>query len=148
MDIGKQIGDRIRSARERRGMTQDELGQRIGKTKTAISGYENGKRAIHLTELPELAKALEVPIAYFFGDENALFDEKQSALPSHHLELINDLIDYLTIFEKQQKASRMTITIRRKREGTPSLDIEDDNLSKLPDFDYSFTFDKVTSDTE
>jgi transcriptional regulator with XRE-family HTH domain len=149
MDIGKQIGQRIRAARELRGMTQDELGHFIGKTKTAISGYENGKRAIHLTELPELAKALDVSIGYFFGENNYTTDVKQPNFTPGHVELINSFIDYLTVFEKQQKALRLIVTIRRKQDGgSATTGIEDDSLLRLPDFDYSFTFDKGTPDIE
>jgi transcriptional regulator with XRE-family HTH domain len=62
------IGLRIREARENSDLTQEELAEKIGKTQKAISGYENGSRAIRVTELPALAKALDVPIAYFFGE--------------------------------------------------------------------------------
>jgi transcriptional regulator with XRE-family HTH domain len=69
MDIRKQIGTQIRLAREKLGMTQDELAERLGKTRNAISSYETGTRTIRVTELPELAEALKVPIVYFFGNE-------------------------------------------------------------------------------
>lgn len=68
MDFGKTMGSRIRRARERLGISQEELAFRIGKTQNAISTYENGNRMPHLSQLPELAEALEVPIAYLFGD--------------------------------------------------------------------------------
>lgn len=67
-DVTKLIGNRIRQARERLGITQEELAFRIGSKQGAISKYESGSRAIHLSELPELARALEVPVAYLFGD--------------------------------------------------------------------------------
>lgn len=65
----KLVGNRIREARERLGLTQEELAFRINKTQNSISTYESGTRSIRLTELDTLAKALEVPISYFFGDE-------------------------------------------------------------------------------
>src|SRR4051794_7340078 len=73
----EQMGQRIREARERRGLTQEALGQLIGRNQHAISHYESGTRAIVVTELPAIAKALQVPIEYFFGnvvdpDEEAL----------------------------------------------------------------------------
>lgn len=68
MDIKKQIGMRIRKARETLGISQEELGFRIGKSQDAISDYETGRRGIQSSELPIFANALEVPIAYFYGD--------------------------------------------------------------------------------
>lgn len=65
----KLIGNRIRQARERLGFSQEDLALKIGKSQNAISAYENGDRGIHISELPELANALEVPIGYLFGDE-------------------------------------------------------------------------------
>jgi transcriptional regulator with XRE-family HTH domain len=64
----KLIGGQIYKARTRLGITQDELAARTGKTQDAISNYENGKRNFRVIELPGLAKALCVPIAYFFGE--------------------------------------------------------------------------------
>lgn len=66
--FNKIMGHRIRQARERLGISQEELAFRIGKTQNAISTYENGNRMPHLSHLPELARALGVPIAYLFGD--------------------------------------------------------------------------------
>ena len=64
------MGQRVREARERLGMTQEELAGLIGRSRETISHYEIGHRAIVVTELPALAQALKVPIGFFFGDEN------------------------------------------------------------------------------
>lgn len=65
----KQFGYRLRTARENLGMTQEDLAARLGKNQNSISAYENGTRAIRITDLPELAEVLSVPVAYFFGDD-------------------------------------------------------------------------------
>lgn len=66
----KILGARIRAARELRGMTQDELVERIGGKRypSDISEYEHGKRRLAVVDLPAFARALEVPITYFFED--------------------------------------------------------------------------------
>jgi transcriptional regulator with XRE-family HTH domain len=64
------MGQRIREARERLGMTQDELAALIGRGRDTVSHYEIGDRAIVVTELPALAQALKVPIGYFFGQDD------------------------------------------------------------------------------
>jgi transcriptional regulator with XRE-family HTH domain len=65
-DFLKQLGQRIRAARKAVGMSQAELAAAVGKTQNLISRYENGLHAIRITELPELADALNVPPGYFF----------------------------------------------------------------------------------
>ncbi len=69
MDIKAIIGERIREAREKLDLTQEQLADRLGKTRNTISSYETGTRILSISELPDLAKALEVPISYFFEDE-------------------------------------------------------------------------------
>ena len=69
------FGDRLRKARERLALTQEELAIRLGKNQNAISAYEKGRRAIRITELPRLAETLKVPIAYFFVEEYPIYDE-------------------------------------------------------------------------
>ena len=38
------VGDRIREAREKLNLSQEELGEKIGVTKVSISGYEKGTK--------------------------------------------------------------------------------------------------------
>ncbi|MBI5670655.1 MAG: helix-turn-helix transcriptional regulator [Chloroflexi bacterium] len=70
----KQFGARIRQARERLGMTQEELAERSDKDQRAISEYENGKRRLSAIDLPVLAKVLNVPMMYFFEGEATRHD--------------------------------------------------------------------------
>jgi transcriptional regulator with XRE-family HTH domain len=68
MDLAA-LGSKIRQAREANNLTQEEVVERLGrKDITAISEYENGKRRLAAFELPDLARALNVPITYFFED--------------------------------------------------------------------------------
>ena len=66
MDLKEVVGKRIRQAREQLGLTQEQLAQRLGKTRNTISSYETGTRILSIAELPDLAEALEVPVSYFF----------------------------------------------------------------------------------
>jgi transcriptional regulator with XRE-family HTH domain len=80
MDI-RQFGTRLRLAREQKGLTQEELVERLGrKTTTAISEYENGKRKISAIELPDYARALGIPITFFFLDTIEAEDDLEVAL--------------------------------------------------------------------
>jgi transcriptional regulator with XRE-family HTH domain len=78
----KTLGTRLKTARERLGLTQEALVERLGKkTVASISEYENGKRRLAAADLPDFARALQVPVSYFYADvlaendlEGALMD--------------------------------------------------------------------------
>jgi transcriptional regulator with XRE-family HTH domain len=63
------FGARIRQARERIAMSQEQLADAVSKDQRAISEYENGKRKLSATDLPLFARALTVPVSYFYDDE-------------------------------------------------------------------------------
>ncbi len=60
------LGQRIRLLRERRGLTQLELGALIGKDFQAISRMEKGRINPSAYQVYLLAGALNVPIGEFF----------------------------------------------------------------------------------
>jgi Zn-dependent peptidase ImmA (M78 family)/DNA-binding XRE family transcriptional regulator len=60
------IGERIKAARINAGLSQDELGEKLGITKMAISKYENGVITPKSGTLIALAHALDVNVEYFF----------------------------------------------------------------------------------
>ena len=77
----KLFGARLRLARERKGLTQEELVDRVGqKSRAAISEYEAGKRKLSAIDLPDFARALDVPITYFFSDEARTDTEYDTAI--------------------------------------------------------------------
>ena len=59
-------GQKIRSLRLQKGMTQEELGKKIGVQKAAINKYENGIVVnLKRSTIAKLAEALGVPPIYF-----------------------------------------------------------------------------------
>jgi transcriptional regulator with XRE-family HTH domain len=65
----KTLGGRIRDARERLALSQEDLAALVSKDQGAISEYESGKRRLSAHDLPAFAKALNVPLLYFFEGE-------------------------------------------------------------------------------
>ena len=80
----KTLGLRIRQARERLGMSQEDLAAAISKDQKAISEYENGRRKLAVTDLPLIATELQVPITYFFEEEAGLPDLDAALLNYFH----------------------------------------------------------------
>lgn len=56
----KKIGERLRTIRRERGMTQSELAEAIGTHFTSISQIERGLRGLTIQQLVKLARALGV----------------------------------------------------------------------------------------
>jgi transcriptional regulator with XRE-family HTH domain len=74
------LGSRIRAARERLGLSQEELAVAVSKDQHAISQYERGTRKLAVIDLPAFARALNAPLLYFFEGEISLEDLNTAAL--------------------------------------------------------------------
>lgn len=64
------IGTKIRLRRHVLGMSQTDLGNRIGVTFQQVQKYEKGHNKIVASRLLEVANIMDVPISYFFEDLN------------------------------------------------------------------------------
>lgn len=60
-----ELGERIQTAREEKGLSQAQLANAIGCSQAALSNYEKGKRRIYLSQLEKLAETLDKPLNYF-----------------------------------------------------------------------------------
>lgn len=66
------FGENLRSQRVRSGMTQEEVGRALEKSKNNISQYETGKREPDLTSLMRLAELFGVTVDELLGRQTAL----------------------------------------------------------------------------
>ena len=72
MNVGK-VGEQIAVLRKGKGLTQSELGERLGVSFQAVSKWERGEALPDITLLPDLAKILETTIDYILcRDEKAV----------------------------------------------------------------------------
>ena len=62
------VGARLRQRRTLLGMSQTTLGDAIGVSFQQMQKYERGANRIGASRLFDLARVLDVPIEYFFGD--------------------------------------------------------------------------------
>ena len=63
----KIFADRLKLARQEKGMNQKDFGVSVGLTQRAISNYEVGIREPTLAMLARFSKKLQRPIGWFFG---------------------------------------------------------------------------------
>lgn len=61
------MGKRIASLRKKKGLTQDQLAQRLGVTPQAVSKWENDLSCPDISILPELARELDISVDVLLG---------------------------------------------------------------------------------
>lgn len=61
------FAERLKALRTEKGMTQVELGQRLGYGYTAIANYESGRNQPSLADLNSICEILEVSADYIIG---------------------------------------------------------------------------------
>ncbi|MBQ9041605.1 MAG: helix-turn-helix transcriptional regulator [Eggerthellaceae bacterium] len=62
------IGENIKNLREAAGMSQDQLADHIGKTRSAVSQYESGKIMPRMGVIEDLAHLFKVPKTEIIGE--------------------------------------------------------------------------------
>lgn len=89
------IGQRIKRARIEKGLTQEELAEKVGVQKSAVAKWENGRVSeIKRSNLAKISKALGI-------NPNSLLEniEKEPVKTAEqHIEIITDE-DYVEMFE-------------------------------------------------
>jgi transcriptional regulator with XRE-family HTH domain len=74
----KFIGSRIKMARKEAGLTQVELGEKIGRTQGIINKMEAGEIGATLENLYNLADVLNHPVTFFLGLEVGDLDKDEA----------------------------------------------------------------------
>ena len=69
--IDVHVGQRVRQRRTLLGISQEKLAEAIGLTFQQVQKYERGANRVGSSRLFDLARVLDVPIAYFFEDMEA-----------------------------------------------------------------------------
>ena len=72
----KTLGQKIREYRLKRGMTQEELAEKLLSKKSTISEYENNKIDIKISILREIAKVLGTTLSHFLSEEYDDIDDE------------------------------------------------------------------------
>jgi len=111
------IGKRIQTIRKRRGLTQNELGVKLGLTREAIASYETGRTQLLITTLLDMASVLHVSVNEILGLERRnteiaitrrwakrmnIIESLDESIKKHILRTLDDVIKAntrLTIFD-------------------------------------------------
>ena len=85
------IGKRLQSIRKRRGLTQKELGEKIGLTREAVASYEAGRSHLMVITLLDMAAALRVTVNEILGLERKSDEITVSRRWSKRMNIIESL---------------------------------------------------------
>ncbi len=106
MDYNKKVGARIKEARLKADLTLEELGAKVGLTKSTVTKYERGEiKTLDISKIKEFAKVLRVDSNYL-----ACWDDEEpeiKTVAAHAIEdLTDDEIDEVLDFIRFQKMKR------------------------------------------
>jgi len=101
------IGKRLQVIRKRRGLTQKELGEKIGLTREAVASYEAGRSHLMDTTLMDIAavmrvsvndilglehRSAEIPVTRRWAKRMAIIESLPESIQKHILRTLDDVI--------------------------------------------------------
>ena len=108
MNEEKALAERIQRARNEAGLSQEELGTRLGIEQSTVSKIETGISEIGAIRLVRIATVLGRPVTWFLGLDTGLSDEESTVL--HLWRQIE------TRALREQAMDILAITVRSDRE--------------------------------
>lgn len=73
--MAHELGNKIKTLRKLRGMSQEDLGDKLNLRRSTISNWEIGRRNPSLKDLERLSDALGVGLDYFgYEEEKGVYD--------------------------------------------------------------------------
>lgn len=103
-----QVGDRIRKIREEKSLSQTEIAEYIGMTKSSYAKYERGERKRFDRELLlRISEALDVGIEEIIGIENLVLRESSADYSANNT-------DAKWLMDKISKARPEDISMMRR----------------------------------
>lgn len=82
------VGKRIKAAREKQGLTLEQVGNYLGVTKTTVMRYETGEVGIKRNTAIKLANILKTTPAYIMGWEEQELPDDNISLTKHEKQLV------------------------------------------------------------
>ncbi|GFZ87342.1 transcriptional regulator [Paenibacillus marchantiophytorum] len=104
LKLSVHVGARIRVFRKNRGLTQEQLGEKVQQPQSYVGAIERGQKNISLDTLERIVDALEIRPSDLFNSYNGLQSKEQIEK--------DKLIDFLTHL-LQSRHLREVVTVKR-----------------------------------
>ena len=116
--LQKEIGEKIKQLRTRKGLTMKELGENLGVSHAHISKLESGNNSPSVDLLEKLSEFFNIDVSYFFArkDEDEILFEHDLSLESlkdkYNLEIdgkpatdeeIEEMVKHIKIYRIMKK---------------------------------------------
>ncbi|MCX4027872.1 helix-turn-helix transcriptional regulator [Endozoicomonas sp. SM1973] len=85
-----ELKDRIKSVRKFRLFTQEELGQKLGVTKSAVAAWETGRNSPAPLMLKELSKLLNCSLEWLSSDESEITGQWAERIKVEHPDKVDN----------------------------------------------------------
>lgn len=110
------LGTEIKNARKRKGLTQKELGDLIGVSKSSINYFEKDGRNPTLDHLLKLSKALNLPVDLLLGidqpvDIVAEDEHYKTRISSKDLQILNEIKLYPALYRRLCDDTQRTVKL-------------------------------------
>lgn len=115
MDIGKNI----KAIREKRGLSQRELDEKLGSTQQAIGQLENNKTSPRIETLDRVAAALNVTITDLIGSDLLSLTEKGRQAKKLPDSVIDSLLSITDAGKEAAESSKESLLILNYRKLNP-----------------------------
>lgn len=66
MNVKQRVAQHLKAIRKKKGLTQNELGLKLGIGHSVITRYESGEQNLTIETLEKIAEILEVDVSEFF----------------------------------------------------------------------------------
>jgi transcriptional regulator with XRE-family HTH domain len=119
--VDRLVGQRVRTARLSRKMSQSQLASALGVTFQQLQKYEKGTNRISASRLFDIATALEMDVGSFFHDATAATGQSDKA------GVLDASLDRLDIMIVQELARLKDSSIKRHVHGILAALVEDAN---------------------
>lgn len=102
-DIKKEVGERLKAAREKKNLKQNRVAMMLGVHNSTLAKYESGEREPDAEVINKLAELYEVSTDWILGNKVRIINDQTknealeiySRLPQEEKKLIDDMIKAL-----------------------------------------------------
>ena len=105
------IGNKIKDYRKKQGLTQKELGKKVGVGHTTVSAYEKGTISLNMNMLFAISAALDIRVDDLFPERNSnqAYLEKTKGmitkdLNSEEMLFLQKLIEKTSLMNKEERS--------------------------------------------
>ncbi len=112
------IYSKLRNIRRSRGLTVNELAEKVGENHQKVGRIERGKSNLTIDCLLKLSKALDTPIDSIIQEENHQQGEDSSLLQEENHPILNEIVlfveqhsEALSLIDQPEKKAKLISTV-------------------------------------